>query len=94
MVDWPCQYMKMSHVITPTISPACIAKTDAFTAVGPSDGTPRAADPYLITRLLSHPCMSSGKLELQPHATKSEMLNTSDFVVRPCKQNVAFWVTT
>ncbi|KAH3849258.1 uncharacterized protein LOC127874197 [Dreissena polymorpha] len=59
----------------------CIAKAvGQFQAVGPNHKSPKKSDPYLITQQLQHHCMSSGKIEIMPLATKPEHLNVQDFV--------------
>ncbi|XP_052774387.1 telomere-associated protein RIF1-like isoform X2 [Mya arenaria] len=58
----------------------CIAKVDRFKPTGPNQRSPTSRDPYLLTHQLNHHCMSLGKLELRPHATKPDHLNVHDFV--------------
>ncbi|KAL4237037.1 hypothetical protein ACF0H5_005421 [Mactra antiquata] len=59
----------------------CVAKKDSSQPVGPGNKSPKKDDPYLITRLLSHPCISAGKLSIKPNAHKPEHRVTADYVL-------------
>jgi len=59
----------------------CIAKADCIKPVGPKHDCAKKEDPYLITKMLDHPCMSAGKLCLKPHCQKPTHVNVENFVV-------------
>lgn len=59
----------------------CIGKRDAYKPVGPTYETPNKEDPFVITKLLDHPCMTAGKLHIKPNAEKPEQIVVGDYTV-------------